>query len=583
MLAATGAAGLWLLAVLGGSAAQAAEPGTPIQLSSPNACFADFAIGGCAADPFGTFFAPLGVDVAPDGQDVYVANQSANIGHFRRNPATNALTPVGEYSAAPGFSLHEVLVPPGGGLALSSGGSTSGDGRIEAFTRNAGTGALSPLGCADEKGGGGCTPVDGLGGADGLAVAPNGPGLYVASPYGGPSEEGSVAAFTFNSSNGAFSQLRCIAEIDAPGGPCGAQTGNEPVIGRAAGVAVSPDGRHVYFGGFAGLVGYNRDPATGNLVSEADCMLRTGSEPLCPQETQLPNITGLTMSPDGEFLYAGGDLVLTVLDRNPVSGTLTVVDCFRRPVSASPCPELAGFQGASGIATSPDGAHVYTVAGTFTEGRLNAFHLNPATGKLTGFACVAFTGTGGCAPGAGLLRAAAVDVSDDGTGLYVGSYEGTGTGDSGALAAFNIEQPPPPPPPPADTTVTVQLLGKRLPVNRRGVTRLRIRCPADEQSPPCSGGLTLRTRGRVDFGKAGSSKRRRVSLAKARFRIAAGRTKAVKLRLRGAKLDLLRSSSKARRVVATANVRDEAGNSRTVKKRLTATLKRRGQKPGRGT
>jgi hypothetical protein len=33
----------------------------------------------------------------------------------------------------------------------------------------------------------------------------------------------------------------------------------------------------------------------------------------------------------------------------------------------------------------------------------------------------AFTGTGGCASAAGLSRAIAVDVSDDGRGLYVGS------------------------------------------------------------------------------------------------------------------------------------------------------------------
>jgi 6-phosphogluconolactonase (cycloisomerase 2 family) len=580
VLTATGAVGLWLLAAFGGEA-RPAEPGTPIQLSSPNACFADLAIGGCTADPFGTFLGPLEVDVAPDGADVYVANQSDNIGHFRRDPATNTLTPAGEFPAASSFELHDVLVAPNGALVLSAGGSTSGNGRIEAFTRNAATGALAPLGCADETGSGeGCENVDGLGGANAVAVAPSGPGIYVASKYASTNMEGAVAALALNSSNGAFTQLRCVAATKALSGACGTQSTNEPVLDGPESAIVSPDGRHVYFGSFGGLIGYNRNSASGDLVSEADCLRRTGSEPLCPQETRLPIVTEMAFSPDGEYLFASGSNVLTVLDRNPLSGALTVVECFRKPSSASACPPLTGFEGASGIATTPDGAIVYAAGGSFTEGHLRAFHFDPTTGKLNSFSCVAFTGTSGCAPGAGLLRAFAVDVSDDGQGLYVGAYEGTGTGDDGALATFRVEQALAPPPSP-DTTVTLQILGKRLSVNRRGIARLRLRCPAGEQSPPCSGQVAVRTRARLSLGTAGSSKRRRVSLAKARFRIAAGRTKAVKLRLRGGKLDLLRSNSKARRVVATADVRDEAGNSRTVGKRLTATLKRRG-KPSRG-
>ncbi|HEX6986858.1 MAG TPA: hypothetical protein VF170_15885, partial [Planctomycetaceae bacterium] len=321
------ALGALLLVAFGGGAARAAEPGTPLQLPAPNSCIANAAIGGCVADPFNTFLNPLGVEVAPDGADVYVANQSADIGHFRRDRSTNALTPAGSFPAAPGFSLHEVLVAPGGDRVLASGGSTSNDGRIEAFSRSAASGDLTPLGCADEAGGDGCKNVDGLGGADGLAIAPSGPGVYVASPYGSTSTEGSIVALALDASSGAFTQLRCVAALDAVSGPCGAQSTNEPVLKRAEAAAVSPDGRHVYFGGFGGLVGYNRDPDTGNLVSEAECMLRIGSEPLCPQEDRLPNITELTMSPDGEFLFAGGDLTLAVLDRNPISGTLSVTDC----------------------------------------------------------------------------------------------------------------------------------------------------------------------------------------------------------------------------------------------------------------
>jgi hypothetical protein len=90
----------------------------------------------------------------------------------------------------------------------------------------------------------------------------------------------------------------------------------------------------------------------------------------------------------------------------------------------------------------------------------------------------------------------------------------------------------------------------------------------------------VRTRAKLSFGAAGSSKRRRVVLASASFRVTAGKTKAVRLRFGDRKFNFLKANSRARRVVAIARARDAAGNRRTVRKGLRATFKSGGKRRG---
>lgn len=118
-----------------------------------------------------------------------------------------------------------------------------------------------------------------------------------------------------------------------------------------------------------------------------------------------------------------------------------------------------------------------------------------------------------------------------------------------------------------DRTVKVEILGKRLRLSRSGAARLRLRCFRDEQSPPCRGKVTLRTKGKVDF----SGKRRRVVLAKGRFSIAAGHTVSIPLALSPAKAGLLRSDPRARQALVTAQVGDGAGNRATNRKPMRIT------------
>jgi hypothetical protein len=135
--------------------------------------------------------------------------------------------------------------------------------------------------------------------------------------------------------------------------------------------------------------------------------------------------------------------------------------------------------------------------------------------------------------------------------------------DGADIGAFELQRPPPTPVPPVvvDDSVTIRIGGNRLRIDRRGVARIRLSCPRAEQSSPCRGTLTLRTRGRVRF----RGKRRQVVLARASFRIDAGKTATVRLRLAASKAGLVRRSLKA---VAIASVKDAAGNGATVRQPL---------------
>lgn len=156
------------------------------------------------------------------------------------------------------------------------------------------------------------------------------------------------------------------------------------------------------------------------------------------------------------------------------------------------------------------------------------------------------------------------------------------------LARIEGDPPPAPAPPQSpgppvgtppkakpDRVARVAILGKRLRVNRRGIARLRLRCPASEAHPPCRGALTLRTARKFKLRPRAKVKPRRVSLGRAGYRIGAGKTKRLRLKIGRAKLRLLRGNRRARRVVVIARTRDGAGNRSTGRKRQIVTIKSR--------
>jgi hypothetical protein len=124
------------------------------------------------------------------------------------------------------------------------------------------------------------------------------------------------------------------------------------------------------------------------------------------------------------------------------------------------------------------------------------------------------------------------------------------------------EQTPPTPAFGADTLVTLRLAAQRIPA--RGPLRVRV---ANANGFEITGRLSGQTVNRVTV-----SRKRRVKLRAKSFRVAANTRKTVQLRLPKPVQRLLRRTGKAA-LRLTANVKDPAGNTRTVKKRVTPRLK----------
>ena len=224
----------------------------------------------------------------------------------------------------------------------------------------------------------------------------------------------------------------------------------------ASGLAVSPDGDHVYVAsGENAITSFAWDGGAGALaLIETDV---TGSGGL------LLSAPGpIAVTPDGAFVLVASqlDAALVVLDRDPVSGTLGFVDRFvdgalgvdglDGPAALAVAPtangaaayvssfenELAVFsETLSGpapgvafveavtigelqpaLAVSPDGTLLYT--SNRSTSRVTAYERDPATGAI-GAAVAAITDGD---PGVdGLGEAGRVAVSPDGLHLYVAS------------------------------------------------------------------------------------------------------------------------------------------------------------------
>src|SRR3954454_5961405 len=138
-------------------------------------------------------------------------------------------------------SASAVAVSPDGKSAYVA---SVGDGAIVRFDRDTATGALTARGCvADAGDAAGCGGTQqGLGGAAGVAVSPDGKSVYVAS-----FNDRAIVRFDRDTTTGALTARGCVADVgDAAG--CGVtQQGLE----GASGVAVSPDGKSVSFASYS--------------------------------------------------------------------------------------------------------------------------------------------------------------------------------------------------------------------------------------------------------------------------------------------------------------------------------------------
>jgi poly(3-hydroxybutyrate) depolymerase/6-phosphogluconolactonase (cycloisomerase 2 family) len=253
-----------------------------------------------------------------------------------------------------------------------------GDG-LAVFGRDAQSGQLTFL----EAHRNGVNGVDGLGSAIAVAVSPDGAHVYVAS-YG----SSAITVFARALLTGRLTFVQ--AQRNGLPGP-------DP---RLRGLAVSPDGAHVYVGGLGqenDVAVFARDAVSGTLT------------PIEMVSTGLPPTWALAVSPDGAQVYAAGYTAnaVTAFQRDRATGRLTRLASWRDGVGG-----VQGLRGADSIALSADGTSVY-VAGYYGHS-VAVFARDAGTGLLS-FVQAVESGVEGVQ---GLKGARGMVVSPDGTHLW---------------------------------------------------------------------------------------------------------------------------------------------------------------------
>jgi DNA-binding beta-propeller fold protein YncE len=347
---------------------------------------------------------PLGVATSPDGRHAYVTGGTDDaVATFARDPGTSALSFVGFLQN--GLGGMTVLDEPEG-VAVAPDGrnvyvAAFGGDAVVVFSRSPTSGELSFV----EQHTDGVGGVDGLSGAEGVSVSPDGRNVYVAG-----NNDNAVAVFSRDPATGALTFVE--QQKDGVGGVDG--------LGGAAYVAPSPDGRSVYVTGLDddAVAVFSREPATGALTFVEQQKDGVGGV------DGLLGAFGVASSPDARNVYVVGfdDDAVAVFSRDPATGGLTFVEQQKDGVGG-----VDGLLGAVLIAVSPDGANVYVTGRD--DFAVVTFSRDPATGALA-FVEQDKDGVDGVD---GLASAFGLDAACDGRSVYA-----TGFADD-AVAAFSRE------------------------------------------------------------------------------------------------------------------------------------------------
>lgn len=342
--------------------------------------------------------------VSPDGKFVYVASdQDDAVAVFSRDTATGKLSFVEAQfdgvGGVDGLDGAESLALSPGGEHLYAAGLL--DAAVAVFSRDTGTGVLTFVEVLRD----GVSGVDGLAGASWVAVSPDGANVYVAGRF-----DDAVAVFSRDSGTGELTFLE--AEIDGSGGVDG--------LADVTSVAVSPDGAHVYAAGILDqeIAIFDRNTANGTLVFSAAV-----ADMLPNSEIDIDDHHGLAITPDGAHVYVtnhvenSADGWIAGFVRNQASGALTAVSPVLLGGEIDVC--LLGIEGDSGIAIAPDGELVYATLPW--DSAVALLQRNAATGVLTVVDAVCDETIGmGSPPGDpdGLWDAEGAAVSPDGRHAY---------------------------------------------------------------------------------------------------------------------------------------------------------------------
>jgi fibronectin-binding autotransporter adhesin len=338
-------------------------------------CIAAKGSAGCAK--VAAFDGPNSVAVSPDGRNVYAtARDSSTLLSFARNPKTGALRPIPGATCATGIALPACA--PATALIGPDVVTVSPDGRnvyvgaffgsaVLAFSRDPSSGALAQLGgtagCIAAATAGCATGV-GLSSVEGLAVSPDGAGVYAAA-----AASNAIPELARDPSTGALTQLAAPNSCIADGPLAGCGEGRE--LGGANAVAVSPGGESVYVTSLLSnsVTVFDRTAGTSVLTQKEvtnACLIFLRSAG-CSFGAAMLAPEGLDVSPDGRNVYVTsfGTGAIDVLSRNGKGAVRQLpgaAGCLARK-QVQGCTPARALSGVSSVAVSPDGRNVYATAG----------------------------------------------------------------------------------------------------------------------------------------------------------------------------------------------------------------------------
>lgn len=350
-----------------------------VQLSGNAGCLLNVQVAGCTQADVGNPF-----DVVVRDTHVYVSSYGDNrIRIYDRNTATGALTPrpaglagcVADDGGATGCADARQLKTPTR-MAMNAAGTrlfviTVGNNGISVFNREPATGNLTQenvtSACVTASGDGGLcmSAAQILGEPVGVAVSLDGADVY-------------VAGVAIGSPNGYVALFDVVAGGLAPHAPAAGGCAVDVAVAgcldaramrNADGVAIPPDGKHVYVtssaepGGNAVAV-FGRDAATGALslvAGEDGCLQKTGGDATC----RATGLIGVETFPitfaSNTRGYVGGIAggYITLLARDPATGGLTAPGPCASSQTAGPlgsCSDVTDLFGLTDLVVLPNGS-----------------------------------------------------------------------------------------------------------------------------------------------------------------------------------------------------------------------------------